>query len=56
MNTVEISWPSGTKESFQNLPAEFIYTIEEGKGVQKKVPFAADSSRAVRRSPASRID
>jgi len=48
MNTVEVSWPSGAEETFQNLPTDFIYTIEESKGVQKKVSFAtADSSSAV---------
>jgi enediyne biosynthesis protein E4 len=43
MSTVEVSWPSGVKQAFQNLPADFIYTIEEGAGMQKKVAFAASS-------------
>jgi enediyne biosynthesis protein E4 len=46
MKAVEVSWPSGTKESFQNLPADFIYTIEEGQGVQSKVPFMSADSPA----------
>lgn len=40
MNTVEVSWPSGEKQLFHNLPADFIYTIDETTGVQSKVPFA----------------
>jgi hypothetical protein len=39
MSNVEISWPSGTKETLQNLPADSIYTIVEGQGVQQKAPF-----------------
>jgi enediyne biosynthesis protein E4 len=34
INTVDIRWPNGTKETLHNLAANFIYTIEEGKGVQ----------------------
>jgi hypothetical protein len=44
MKTVEISWPSGKKESLQDVPADFIYTIIEGGGIQQKTPFAKDSS------------
>lgn len=40
MENVEVSWPSGSKESLKNLSADFIYTIEEGKGVTQKVPFS----------------
>ncbi len=41
MGTVEVSWPSGAKQTFKDLPADFIYTIEEGSGIQNKQPFAA---------------
>ena len=37
MEKVEVSWPSGAKDVLHNLPAEFIYTIMEGSGVQGKV-------------------
>ncbi len=56
MNSVEVSWPSGAKDSFQNLPADFIYTIEESAGIEKKVPFAtADPSGVTHAGPLSRI-
>jgi hypothetical protein len=37
MNEVSIRWPSGEKESIKDLPADFIYTIVEGKGVTDKI-------------------
>ena len=43
IDKVEILWPSGAKENFQNLPAGYIYTIVEGLGVQQKIPFNAES-------------
>ena len=42
MNTVEISWPSGQKDVLHDLPADFIYTIVEAKGIDQKIPFAAE--------------
>ena len=44
MKTVEISWPSGKKETLQDVPADFIYTIVEGGGIQQKVPFTKDGN------------
>ncbi len=40
-STVEISWPSGQKDTLQDLAADFIYTIEEGSGIRSKQAFAA---------------
>jgi hypothetical protein len=40
MKTVEIAWPSGKKSSFQNLAADYIYTINEDNGVQGKIALA----------------
>ena len=40
MNTVEVSWPSGTKQTFHEVAADFIYTIDEAAGIQGKIPFA----------------
>lgn len=40
MDRVEVAWPSGTKESFEKLSADFIYTLLEGSGIQQKMPFA----------------
>jgi enediyne biosynthesis protein E4 len=36
MNDVEIRWPNGKSEILHDLPADFIYTIVEGQGVQRK--------------------
>jgi hypothetical protein len=30
---IEIEWPSGQKQKLTNIPADAIYTIEEGKGI-----------------------
>jgi hypothetical protein len=42
MNTVEVAWPSGKKDAFHDLPANFIYTINEDRGIESKVPFAVE--------------
>jgi hypothetical protein len=39
MNTVAIHWPSGKTETLHALAADYIYTIVEGKGVQRKSPL-----------------
>jgi hypothetical protein len=36
MDTIEIRWPNGQVEQLRNLPADFIYAIVEGKGIQQK--------------------
>jgi hypothetical protein len=36
MDEVEILWPSGRREQLLDLPADFIYTIVEGRGIQQK--------------------
>ena len=45
MSTVEISWPSGAKETLQGLSADYIYTIVEGQGLQGKTPFVKNNSQ-----------
>ena len=35
MESVEIRWPNGNMEPLQNLAADAIYTLAEGRGVQK---------------------
>ena len=40
MKSVEVSWPSGKKEVFENLSADFIYTVVEGEGVKQKDPIS----------------
>jgi hypothetical protein len=39
-------WPSGKKETFKDLPTDFIYTIVEDEGIKQKAPFANDSAKA----------
>jgi hypothetical protein len=39
MDNIEIRWPNGNTETIKDLPADFIYTIEEGEGVKAKVPL-----------------
>ena len=41
MDTVEIRWPQGEVEQLRNVPADFIYTIVEGKGIQQKSALPA---------------
>jgi hypothetical protein len=38
---VEVTWPSGLKESFRNLPANQLITLEEGRGMVKTQTFPA---------------
>ncbi|HEX3738532.1 MAG TPA: CRTAC1 family protein [Terriglobales bacterium] len=40
MNKVEVFWPSGQKDVYQDLPADMIYTLTEGATVPQKVPFS----------------
>jgi hypothetical protein len=39
MKSVEVAWPSGRKSSFQNLAADYIYTINEDSGIEGKAGF-----------------
>jgi hypothetical protein len=36
---VQVSWPSGSKESFEDIAANQLITIQEGKGILKKQKF-----------------
>ena len=40
MNTVEIRWPSGSKQVLNDVPADFIYTVVEDRGITQKTPFS----------------
>ena len=42
---VEVSWPSGLKESFDNIAANQIVRIQEGLGLVKSDPFRVRSGR-----------
>jgi enediyne biosynthesis protein E4 len=41
MAEVEIRWPMGEKEVLKDVPADFIYTIVEGKGITDKQALPA---------------
>jgi enediyne biosynthesis protein E4 len=41
MDTVEIRWPMGEKEILKEVPADFIYTIVEGRGITDKLQLPA---------------
>jgi hypothetical protein len=45
MNRVKIAWPSGKTESYENLPADLIYTIVEGAGIRERVPFTTETAK-----------
>jgi enediyne biosynthesis protein E4 len=38
-DTVEVAWPSGVKEAFQNLPANHLFVIDETKGIVSRRSF-----------------
>jgi enediyne biosynthesis protein E4 len=40
MNKVEVSWPSGQKDEYENLPADRIYTMVEGGTISERAPFS----------------
>jgi hypothetical protein len=33
---VDLSWPSGLKESFRDLPAGHLFVIQESKGIVER--------------------
>jgi len=41
MNKIEISWPSGLRQNFQDVPGDAIYEIKEGEGILKTAQLAA---------------
>ena len=43
MQNVEVWWPSGAKEQYRDLPADYIYTIVEGQGIRDKAPYTKSS-------------
>jgi len=40
IDAVEVRWPSGSTETFQSLPANHLYVIEETKGIVSRRSFA----------------
>ena len=41
MSEVSIRWPNGETEVLRDMPADFIYTVVEGMGIQRKVALPA---------------
>jgi len=41
MSEVDVRWPNGEAERLRDVPADFIYTIVEGTGIQKRMPLPA---------------
>jgi hypothetical protein len=39
VDAVEVSWPSGLKESFTDLPADHLFVIQETKGIVSRRRF-----------------
>jgi hypothetical protein len=40
IDAIEVRWPSGSSETFQDLPADHLFVVEEGKGVASRRSFA----------------
>jgi len=45
MKTVEIFWPSGKKEVYGDLAADFIYTCVEGEGIKQNAPLEVQAKK-----------
>lgn len=45
MTSVEVRWPSGQRQEFQNIPADAIYEIDEGKVLRKIASLTAPLAR-----------
>ncbi|MGA8108038.1 MAG: CRTAC1 family protein, partial [Acidobacteriaceae bacterium] len=45
MSRVEVRWPSGLRQEFQNVPADAIYEIDEGQGIHKLMVLQPPSAR-----------
>jgi enediyne biosynthesis protein E4 len=39
MNKVEVFWPSGLRQEFNDIPADAIYEIKEGEAIRKTTQF-----------------
>ena len=39
IDEVTVRWPNGESEILHDVPADFIYTIAEGKGIESKIPL-----------------
>jgi len=44
IESVQIRWPNGNVEALQDVGADYIYTVVEGKGIQDKRPLPPPST------------
>jgi hypothetical protein len=52
MDEVSIRWPNGQTETLHDVPADFIYTVVEGKGIQDKTPLPPPDQKSNQASSA----
>jgi len=52
MDEVSIRWPNGETETLHDVPADFIYTVVEGKGIQDKTPLPSPDAKSNQASSA----
>jgi hypothetical protein len=52
MDEVSIRWPNGETETLHDVPADFIYTVVEGKGILDKTPLPSPDAKSAQASPA----
>ena len=52
MDEVSIRWPNGETETLHDVPADFIYTVVEGKGIQDKTPLPPPDQKSNQASSA----
>ena len=45
MSSVEVQWPSGLRQAFQNIPADAIYELHEGEKIHKVADFKVRSGK-----------
>jgi enediyne biosynthesis protein E4 len=45
MSKIEVRWPSGLHQEFQNVPSDAIYEIDEEQGIRKLKDFPAPSDK-----------
>lgn len=43
MNKIEVRWPSGLKQQFENIPADAIYEVNEEQGLRRVMPLDVPS-------------
>jgi hypothetical protein len=43
-DVVEVAWPSGHKETFQDLPADHLFVLQEAKGITSREKLGSSRS------------